>query len=243
MPGPAIELMVLNPSWLDIMLRLLLVIAAGALIGINREIGGHAAGFRTTILVGLAACLMMIQANLLLTTWGRTPQSFASMDILRFPLGVLTGVGFIGGGVILKRGDLVTGVTTAATLWIMTAIGLCIGGGQLIVGCVGAVIAFIVLSSLKWFDRLIPHRQKARFVIELRHDVSVVIPVIEVSSGPPRYNFSFVGRAPGPTEAVVYISYEAHWKQAGPDGGGAKLLAFLQEHYKIVSLEMLTTGA
>ena len=162
--------MPLDPNWLDIVVRLALVTAAGALVGINREAGGHAAGFRTTILVGLAACLTMIQANLLLSTLGKTPQSFASMDVLRFPLGVLTGVGFIGGGAILKRGDLVTGVTTAATLWIMTAIGLCIGGGQLIVGSAGAVIAFIVLSPFKRFDKLIPRRQKARFVIELPRD-------------------------------------------------------------------------
>jgi MgtC family len=50
---------------------------------------------------------------------------------MRLPLGILTGVGFIGGGTILKRGDLVTGVTTAATLWLVTVIGLCFGGGQL----------------------------------------------------------------------------------------------------------------
>jgi hypothetical protein len=119
------DTMPIDADWLDIALRLLLVVAAGGLIGINREMGGHAAGFRTTILVGLAACLSMIQANLLLSTLGKTSQSFASMDVLRFPLGVLTGVGFIGGGAILKRGDLITGVTTAATLWIMTAVGLC----------------------------------------------------------------------------------------------------------------------
>ncbi len=70
--------MPLDPSWLDIVVRLALVTAAGALVGINREAGGHAAGFRTTILVGLAACLTMIQANLLLSTVGKTPQSFPS---------------------------------------------------------------------------------------------------------------------------------------------------------------------
>jgi putative Mg2+ transporter-C (MgtC) family protein len=72
----------------------------------------------------------MIQANLLLSAVGKAPNSFSQMDVLRFPLGVLTGVGFIGGGAIFKRGDLVTGVTTAATLWVMTAIGLAFGGGQ-----------------------------------------------------------------------------------------------------------------
>lgn len=97
----------------------MLTLVAGGLIGLDRERGGHAAGFRTTILVALAACLAMIQANLLLSIYGKTPGSFTQMDVLRFPLGVLTGVGFIGGGAILKRGDILTGVTTAATLWFM----------------------------------------------------------------------------------------------------------------------------
>lgn len=241
MPGLS-DVMPLDPNWLDIAVRLVLVIAAGALIGINREIGGHAAGFRTTILVGLAACLTMIQANLLLSTLGKTPQSFASMDVLRFPLGVLTGVGFIGGGAILKRGDLVTGVTTAATLWIMTAIGLCIGGGQLVVGLAGAVIAFIVLSPFKWLDRLLPRKQKARLVIELPLDADIAISGMKAALEPRGYAFAFVSRTTDQTKATAHVSYDVRWKQAGVDGGGAQLLTFLQEHHKIVSFEMLTTG-
>ncbi|MGG6892314.1 MgtC/SapB family protein [Rhizobium sp. BR 315] len=229
-------------SWLDIAVRLLLVITAGALIGINREMGGHAAGFRTTILVGLAACLTMIQANLLLSTLGKTPESFASMDVLRFPLGVLTGVGFIGGGAILKRGDLVTGVTTAATLWIMTAVGLCIGGGQVIVGLAGAVLAFVVLSPLKMLDRLISRKQKARLMIELPPDADVAITSMQSALEPRGFTFSFVGKAMGPSETTAYISYDVRWSWAGLDGGGAQLLATLQEHHKVVSFEMLTTG-
>ncbi|MGN6776651.1 MgtC/SapB family protein [Rhizobium sp.] len=236
------DIMRVDADWLDIVVRLVLVVVAGGLIGINREMGGHAAGFRTTILVGLAACLSMIQANLLLSTVGKTSQSFASMDVLRFPLGVLTGVGFIGGGAILKRGDLVTGVTTAATLWIMTAIGLCIGGGQLIVGSAGALIAFVVLSPLKQFDRLIPRRQKARLVIELPRDAGVGVTDMQAVLEPLGYGCAFVGKATGPTEAIAHISYEVRWRHAGPDGGGAQLLISLQEHHKVVSFEMLTTG-
>ncbi|MBB6488955.1 MgtC/SapB family protein [Rhizobium lusitanum] len=243
MPTPAIELMVLNLSWLDIVLRLLLVTAAGALIGINRERGGHAAGFRTTILVGLAACLMMIQANLLLPTLGKSSQSFAVMDTLRFPLGVLTGVGFIGGGAILRRGDLVTGVTTAATLWIMTAIGLCIGGGQLVVGCAGAIITFVVLSPFKGFDRRIARRCKARVVIEVPHDSGIVAPAIEVPRDWVGCFFVFVGKAAGSAPAVDHISYDVRWRHAGHDSGGARLLAFLQERYTVVSFEVEMNGA
>ncbi len=242
MPELMTDIMPMNPGWLDIVARLVLVVAAGALIGINRETGGHAAGFRTTILVGLAACLSMIQANLLLSTLGKTPQSFASMDVLRFPLGVLTGVGFIGGGAILKRGDLVTGVTTAATLWIMTAVGLCIGGGQLVVGSAGAIIAFIVLSPFKRLDRLISRRRKARLVIEQPREADIAVAGLETTSGPPGYAFFFLGKTAGPTEATAHVSYEVRWKQAGTDDGGTRLLAILEKHHKIISFEMLTIG-
>jgi putative Mg2+ transporter-C (MgtC) family protein len=127
-------MMPLHPTWQDIALRLILTMVAGALIGFNREVRGHAAGLRTTILVALAASVAMIQTNVLLSVGGKAADSFGVMDLMRLPLGILTGVGFIGGGAILKRGSLVTGVTTAATLWIVTAIGLCFGGGQLGLG-------------------------------------------------------------------------------------------------------------
>jgi MgtC family len=72
----------------------------------------------------------MIQMNVLLPLAGRSSNSFVMDDRTRLPLGILTGVGFIGGSAILHRGDITVGVTTAATLWPVPVIGLCIGGGQ-----------------------------------------------------------------------------------------------------------------
>jgi putative Mg2+ transporter-C (MgtC) family protein len=164
--------MPLHPTAGDIILRLLLTIAAGALIGLNREASGHAAGLRTTIIVCLAASASMIQANILLEVGGKTPQSFAVMDVLRLPLGILTGVGFIGGGAILRRGDLVTGVTTAATMWVVTVIGLCFGGGQLWLGVVTTLIAAVTLSALKWVDEHLPHQRHATLTITAREVLS-----------------------------------------------------------------------
>jgi putative Mg2+ transporter-C (MgtC) family protein len=112
--------MPLSPTWSDIALRLALTMLASGIIGLNRGARGHAAGFRTTMLVGLAASVAMIQANILLPLSGKTPESFSVMDLMRLPLGIPTGVGFIGGGTIVKKGDLVIGVTTAATLWLVT---------------------------------------------------------------------------------------------------------------------------
>ena len=153
--------MPLYPTWNEIALRLALTMLAAGVIGINRGVGGHEAGLRTTILVGLAASVAMIQANLLLPLAGKTSQSFAVMDLMRLPLGILTGVGFIGGGAILRRGDLVSGVTTAATLWLVTVIGLCLGGGQIALGVAATVLGFFTLWAMKTLEARTPRKRRA----------------------------------------------------------------------------------
>jgi putative Mg2+ transporter-C (MgtC) family protein len=93
----------------DVVLRLLAAALAGALVGLDRGTRGRTAGLRTTILVCLAAAGAMIEANLMLGVDGKTSSSFTMMDALRFPLGILTGIGFIGAGAILRRGGVVRG--------------------------------------------------------------------------------------------------------------------------------------
>lgn len=114
-------------GWNEIALRLTLTVIAGGLIGLNRGEHGRPAGLRTTLLVCLAASVAMIQTNLLIRTLGKTPDSFVVMDVMRLPLGILSGMGFIGAGAIVRRDNMVLGVTTAATLWFVTVIGLCFG--------------------------------------------------------------------------------------------------------------------
>jgi putative Mg2+ transporter-C (MgtC) family protein len=130
-------------------LRLFLTVAAGTLIGINRGEHGRPAGLRTTLLVCLAACVSMIQVNLLLPIRGKAADSFVVMDLMRLPLGILSGMGFIGAGAILHKDNLVLGVTTAATLWFVTVLGLCFGGGQLVLGLVALALGLVVLWLLK----------------------------------------------------------------------------------------------
>jgi putative Mg2+ transporter-C (MgtC) family protein len=144
--------MLLYLHWPDIALRLALTVAAGALLGMERSRTGHPAGLRTTLLVTLAASVAMIQMNLLIETNGKPPDSYAVMDLMRLPLGILTGVGFIGAGAIVRKSDLVIGLTTAATLWFATVIGLCMGGGQLILGSVSCAIGFVVLWGLRFVE-------------------------------------------------------------------------------------------
>jgi len=151
--------------WPEIALRLVLTILAGGLLGIDRSRNGHPAGLRTTLLVTLAASVSMIQMNLLIPTNGKPPNSFGVMDLMRLPLGILTGVGFIGAGAIVRRGDIVVGITTAATLWFGTVVGLCLGGGQIILGSTAAVIGYLVLTVLRWLERHLELFQPATLVL------------------------------------------------------------------------------
>jgi len=139
-------------EWPEILLRLGLTVFAGMVVGLNRGEHGHAAGLRTTLLVCLAASLSMIQVNLLLSVAGKAPNSFVVMDLMRLPLGILSGMGFIGAGAILRRDNLVVGITTAATLWFVTVMGLCFGGGQLALGWIALALGLIVLVGLKWVE-------------------------------------------------------------------------------------------
>jgi putative Mg2+ transporter-C (MgtC) family protein len=158
--------------WPAIALRLALTVLAGGLLGAERSRSGHAAGLRTTLLVTLAASVAMIQMNLLMQTNGKPPNSYAVMDLMRLPLDILTGVGFIGAGAIVRKNELVMGLTTAATLWFATVVGLCLGGGQVILGSTSTVMA--MSREVK--------EGRARFSLQVQwpalHGASEVPPVI-----------------------------------------------------------------
>jgi len=159
--------MPLHLSFTDLAVRLLGTLIAGAVIGYNRSEHGKAAGLRTTLLVCLAASVAMLQVNLLLPLAGRAPDAFVTTDLMRLPLGILTGVGFIGGGAILRRGDIVTGVTTAATLWFVTVVGLCFGAGLILLGALATALGVLVLWGLKWVDVRLRAQFRARLTVSL----------------------------------------------------------------------------
>ncbi len=170
--------MPLTVGWHDVALRLVLTCIAGALIGLNRDEHGRPAGLRTTMLVCLAASVAMIQANVLLPTVGKASNSFVVLDLMRLPLGILTGMGFIGGGAILRRSDLVLGVTTAATLWTVTVIGLCFGGGQLALGAAATAIGLVILWVLKLAERYIRQDRRGILVLENEADGPVAAELV-----------------------------------------------------------------
>ena len=231
--------MPLSPTWPDIVLRLALTMLASGIIGLNRGARGHAAGFRTIMLVGLAASVAMIQANILLPLSGKTPESFSVMDLMRLPLGILTGVGFIGGGTIVKKGDLVIGVTTAATLWLVTVIGLCLGGGQLILGMAATALAVITLWVLKWVDMMIPREHRARLIVT--SDLSwTTLDGVSRLLGPMHCRAHFLERKCDSGSQKADYTFELGWRRPERATPPLDLLAALEGRFEIKLFELTT---
>src|SRR6201987_2077102 len=144
--------------WTQIAFRLALTLLAGTLLGLERSKTGHFAGLCPPLLGMLPASVSLIPTNLLIQTNGKPQDSYAVMDVMRLPLGILTGVGFIGAGAIVRKGDSVTGVATAAPLWFMTLVGLTLGAGELVLGGSVTVAGLFMLSGLERADRAIRRR-------------------------------------------------------------------------------------
>jgi putative Mg2+ transporter-C (MgtC) family protein len=157
-------------EWREIALRLLLTCLAGGLIGFNRGEQGRPAGLRTTLLVCLAASISMIQVNLLLSAAGRHPDSFIMLDLMRLPLGILSGMGFIGAGAIMRKEDRVLGITTAATLWFTTVVGLCFGGGQIGLGLSSLALGLFVLEALKQVEKRMHQERHSTLTLTVENE-------------------------------------------------------------------------
>jgi putative Mg2+ transporter-C (MgtC) family protein len=223
-------------GWYEIALRLALTIAAGALIGANRGEHGHAAGLRTVMLVCLAASISMIQANLLLGTVGKSPDSFIVLDLMRLPLGILSGMGFIGGGAILRRDNMIQGVTTAATLWFVTVIGLCFGGGQLGLGIAAVLICSIVLSGMKQIEQHCKRERRGALALICRANEDTEREIID--------NASSAGFALTPTALACSahgqhrkLSFDVKWRARPTDSATPSFLAELARRPDVVKVE------
>ncbi len=139
----------------DVALRLALATIAGSLIGLERENHGRAAGLRTTVLVCIAAAVAMILSDKMYTEASQAVGAGWRPDPARLAAGILTGMGFLGAGVIMKEGRVVRGVTTAAALWITTIIGLTIGAGLIWLGLAALGLSLVILFVLPYCERFI----------------------------------------------------------------------------------------
>jgi putative Mg2+ transporter-C (MgtC) family protein len=128
----------------ELLLRPLLALVAGGLVGLERSFQGRAAGLRTYALVSFASALLVGIAQSL----GSAPGD-ANTNVARVIQGIVTGIGFLGAGVIIKEGFTVRGLTTAASVWVVSAIGVAFGAGFLLEGAVAVVLTVGALSLLR----------------------------------------------------------------------------------------------
>ena len=138
-----------------ICVRLIVAILLGAVIGYEREVAGKSAGLRTHILVTLGTCLFVVSA----TNSGLSPEG-----VSRVMQGVLAGVGFLGAGSIMKAdgSNHVSGLTSAAGIWMTAAIGVAVGLGMIGLAVLGAILAWFVLSFVARFEPNIHRRAASR---------------------------------------------------------------------------------
>lgn len=144
-------------NW-DLVWPVLAAMTAGGLIGVERTYHGHPAGFRTHILVCLTSCVLMLAA-MHQSTWAFTalPGQTVVIDPTRMSHGLLTGIGFLCAGVIFREGFSVHGLTTAASLWVTSAIGVLFGVGMLNLALLAAGATLAVLAVLRLADAKLPH--------------------------------------------------------------------------------------
>jgi putative Mg2+ transporter-C (MgtC) family protein len=154
-------------SYSDTLLRLLSAAVLGSLIGFERERLLWAAGIRTHMLVCVGACLFMIvSAYGFATVLGPN----VVLDPSRVAAQVVSGIGFLGAGAILARGEIVKGLTTAASIWTVAAIGLAVGGGLYFAAAISTIVILAILAGVKPLEELYRARnQSCRLVIETTH--------------------------------------------------------------------------
>ncbi len=143
-------------SDLEIFIRLLSALVLGGLIGLERQIHRRTAGLRTHILVSLGSCLIMLTSLYVFDIY----KSQTLLDPARIAAGVITGIGFLGAGAIIRDRGGIKGLTTAASLWVVAGIGLAIGCGFYKAALFTTALAVITLFFLRYVERMMFGREE-----------------------------------------------------------------------------------
>jgi len=137
-------------------LRLLVAALLGGIVGIERENKKRAAGLRTHVLVSLGSSLVMVLSEYLFHQY----HGLTNIDPARLGAQVISGIGFLGAGTIIKQGVSVKGLTTAASLWAVACIGLAAGSGFYLAAIIASAIVFITLRTLSKFENVLIYREE-----------------------------------------------------------------------------------
>src|SRR5918996_2821805 len=160
-------------EYFEILFRIIAALVAGGLIGLERSHRGRPAGFRTHALVCLASSLLML-VTVYETHW--IPKGGAAtvvLDPTRMAQGIMTGIGFVGAGAIIKEGFTVRGLTTAASIWVTAALGILTGIGFYFAALVGTLLVLGTLSTFRWIEARMPTETYAIFMVRFKRDAAI----------------------------------------------------------------------
>lgn len=146
-------------EWWDLLLRLLAAAFFAGAVGLQRELSGKAAGMRTHMLVGIGSATFTAVSSLIAGATAGDPGRITSQ--------IVTGIGFIGGGAILKERGSVKGLTTAAGLWTVAALGMAAGAGYYLLGAIATLICLITLITFRQIEARLHRRLHDQWVIDL----------------------------------------------------------------------------
>ncbi|MCR4304360.1 MAG: MgtC/SapB family protein [Gallionella sp.] len=158
----------MESEYLTILIHLGSAVAAGGLIGLERAYHGRPAGFRTHTLVCTASSLLMLVTVYQWQLLVNAPLETLRVDPTRMAQGIMTGIGFLGAGVIMKEGLTVRGLTTAASIWMTASIGILLGIGFYFPAIVATLLTLGVLSLFRWIEAIIPSQYYARLHIRFK---------------------------------------------------------------------------
>jgi putative Mg2+ transporter-C (MgtC) family protein len=173
----------------EIALRLVTATVLAGLVGLDRERHRSAAGLRTHALVGMSSCLLMIVSAFGFADILGTPG--VGLDPSRIAAQIVTGIGFLGAGTIIAHGDSVRGLTTAASIWAVAALGIAVGGGMYRAAILGTALALILLLVMRPIERRLDTRWRKQTISAL-YDPLLVSPEV-VLGALRRANLNVVG--------------------------------------------------
>ena len=160
-------------EYFEILFRIVAALVAGGLIGLERSHRGRPAGFRTHALVCLASSLLMLVTVYESHWFPRDAAARVVLDPTRLAQGIMTGIGFVGAGAIIKEGFTVRGLTTAASIWVTAAIGILTGIGFYFAAGIGTLLALGTLSAFRWIEARMPTETYAIFMVRFRRDATM----------------------------------------------------------------------
>jgi len=195
----------MDKQYLEICINLVGALAAGGLIGWERTFHGRSAGFRTHTLVCVASSVLMLVTryqNLWLP--GIDLEMFRT-DPTRMAQGIMTGIGFLGAGIIYKEGFSVRGLTTAGSIWITAAIGILYGIGFYFPAVLATVTALGILSAFRWFEKKLPSQQYVH--LHILFDRDKIMAENDLRAFMAQHGYSVASISYNLTRAGLYFEY------------------------------------